>query len=285
MNQLAKSLSATGLAIGLFAGCSANEYPQDEPVLAETSEVSTPNPSEPSDFGPAMRIEYVLMPDADPTIAELQKRVGDTAIRSGMMQPFTLHVDDEPFVVSLAVPEDLAAQEQKIFITANSLDAGIVLSAPEADLSNLSAETRSLTWYQAGPVEDGSIRTMYSSSTSVIGQEQNGDAGRYHNVATERCQGMDVISNPPITGIDLFHGVKEAVCNTLGEAAQEAYNGRHFADYAAIVDGQPLAADANASGRTIMLPMLSRAQFELMATDAADYAETTFSQGRSLSPK
>lgn len=277
------NLETTGLAIGLSAvlllsACGeADPDTRTQPGTTEQTQTDiqagagscitelasgyTPGGPLPTDD---MEVNYITDIEAvDPGITELQKGLGSLAVSTGLTESFCVQIGDEISVVSLGLPEAASAREQQVILVTDSAKAGDVFGL--LGLPELADSTVSATNYGVGFAPDGHI-IREGVAISVVGQELDG-VGAIHNVATERCQALDLEAEPVFLEEDLliYGAVKEAVCNTLGAATDRAIVGIPYAEYVDEYRGKPTGSDINQSGETVLYPIVSEQQYDLIA--------------------
>lgn len=212
-----------------------------------------------------MEVTYVAGKDVDRKLLMQQQAIGNIVISMFTETNLQLTSEHSEYTARLVVPHDPEARKHTIFVIADSANAGDTL-AEQADLPFLAGEDQSLTYYQAGPNQSGDIENMYTGAISSVGQEYNGSsAGPYHNMVTERCQAMSLYTSPPITDEYVYHDAKEAICNSLGVAAQYAVESEEsFSDYTRIIE-TPLPTEDSLSGQTFYHPVISQSDFARIA--------------------
>lgn len=251
--QAAWAVGVSGAII--LSGCGeAAPSPQDLENAASVTREYGPQLEQPTTEG--MDVEYTVLPDASPAVAGLQRTIGDAAVASILTKPVEARIDDKPTTITMSVPQEADARKQFVVITANSANAPWILKELKKDTPG----DRGVSVTKYGLNEDGPGQFKRSgAAVSVVGQEMDG-VGAIQNIATERCQPLDLHASTPVDA-KTYAALKEAVCNSLGVAADRALLGQSYEEYAANLKGTPLGGDVNGSGHVVTYPLVSADQY------------------------
>lgn len=207
---------------------------------------------------------YDVAAGADRTLAERQSTVGSIAVSTGLTHTYCVTVGKTEYAVSLGIPGNMDARTHEIVVIPNSKQAGEKfneLGRPIGGPQDISATNYGVT---GDPLDNHVVRQ--GSALSVVGQETDG-VGLWQNIATERCQALDMTTLPMLTleELGLYRAIKEAVCNTLGRATDRAMLGMPYSQYMADNRGMKLLPPLNNSGHDITYPRLPQAQYTVLA--------------------
>lgn len=249
-----ESIGLTAAIAGtlLFAGCATSEAPAPTSTFSAEASPATPELIVPKD---TMDVQYFNEPGTDDRLSTMQKQIGIVSVEAVLMEPFTVMVDGESLTVSVSIPEDPTAQSQLLVFLPDSKSAGEYLTKNGIE----DQSTTNVTQYSLAYGADGGL-VRSGSSVSVVGQEYT-NVGPFHAIATERCQPLDMIGDTPITDPVVYDGVKEAICNTLGFAADTIMLQGDYQSYVSTHRGESLGDDVN-NGHDIKYPVLSKLQFD-----------------------
>ena len=255
------SIVALPVAIGLgLAGCGGGEtlpaptrtpscaqgelgWPEPPAAIAQ----ETPRGTQPLD----MQRTFVETADADPNVTTIQKQIGSKATAAILDTDLHVCIDGVPITVRLRVPDDPEARRQAVIVTADSKNAGTLLT--QQGIAGQESVTNSVTVYGLDPV----TLKRQGPALSVIGQELTG-VGLAHNATAEFCQPLDMTTNPPASDPQAYLRAKEAACNLAGIATDRALLGWGYEQYVKDVTGQPMVVEAGAGHDMPYVPVPRR---------------------------
>lgn len=215
--------------------------------------------------------EYSLEPGVNADTARLQERAGKAAVLSITSAPVNVKMDGSVYRVTMKIAPDTPENRREIIFVPNSRSSGKVLA--RLGLKPFARENTNVTIFDILRDSQGDFRRS-GPSISVIGQEMQ-NPGVFDAAATEFCQSQDLVSTPKLDDQTQYAGLKEAVCNSLGTAADEANlgSGHNYASYVRRVEHRRLS-NIVSHGHVIFYPLISRQQFDELRIAGAESAQS-----------